>query len=413
MKFKLNLPGKLRLDGSHISQFAGSWAIEPTSMNRTLQVLQTIDLQAHVDADHGPPIGGYEIVDGVAVIELSGVMSKRGSSMSTEGSTVLARQSLRQAARDDDVHSVLLVIESPGGTVSGTKELADDFAAIQKPTHAHIEDIGASAAYWVAAAADTITANEMATVGSIGVYTVINDLSKAAENDGIKVHVIKAGEMKGAGVPGTEVTDDILDELQTHVDAVHEKFVNAVSQGRKLSKSIVSALADGRAHMAEEAMGLGLIDAVCGLDNVVLDLAAVHRMEIEMAKESHDVIEAAIEEAAIVETDAATAAPVGSSEAETTDTPLAVSSSPRDEAVEFLEMFGAECGFQYYAEGLSLEEAAVRFTEKLQSDNKELQDKIDALELAGGESDPASGDNAPQDKKAKKHYLQQFIRMPS
>jgi signal peptide peptidase SppA len=213
----------------------------------------------------GSAEGSYRttIRNGVAVIRANGSLMKQASSFSAGTSTVLLRQSLMAAMRDDSVNSALLAIESPGGTAAGTYELAETISrfASQKPIVAHIEDLGASAAYWIASATQSISANAPAKVGSIGTYAVIQDLSAMAAKEGVKVHVVRAGsEHKGAGVPGTEITPAQLAEFQRHVDRTNDFFVAGVAAGRKMTEVQVRQLADGRVHGAEEARQLGLID---------------------------------------------------------------------------------------------------------------------------------------------------------
>jgi ClpP class serine protease len=128
---------------------------------------------------------------------------------------------------------------------------------------AFIEDLGASGAYWAAASADSISANSGAAIGSIGVFMVVQDTSEQAEKLGIKVHVVKAGEMKAAGTWGTEVSQDFLDYLKTEIiDPTYESFISGIMRGRKSTRDSVLSLATGRVWHAERAREMGLIDAV-------------------------------------------------------------------------------------------------------------------------------------------------------
>jgi signal peptide peptidase SppA len=189
-------------------------------------------------------------------------------------STVRTRQLLRAAAKDDDVKVILLHIDSPGGQVSGTAELADDVreAGIKKPVVAFIDDLGASAAYWVASQAGHIMVNKMGSVGSIGVFSAVQDSSQMAAAAGVKVHLITTGKYKGAGQPGVHISDAQLAEWQKQVDSIYDEFKSAVATGRALSDDAVSELADGRIFRAEEAKTLGLIDAVGSLDDLLVQL---------------------------------------------------------------------------------------------------------------------------------------------
>lgn len=265
-----------------LSDYFGAWAVEPERFARMAAAVQAMDLSAHVRSSTagearrvgGAPVAGrdYDLTDdGVAVITLSGVLMKSVGSMQEGTSSVEARRVIRGAAASPQVKAIALVIDSPGGTVSGTQDLANEVAraAKTKPTVAYIEDLGASAAYWVASQASKVYANESALVGSIGVFTVIEDMSERAGRLGIKVHVVKAGAMKGAGVPGTPVTEDQLAEIQRLIDADYKLFVREVAKGRRMTQEKVRELADGRVHIAGEAAKLGLIDGVRSLDDVL------------------------------------------------------------------------------------------------------------------------------------------------
>ncbi len=220
----------------------GVWAILPSYLHESLAairsglyrpraqgapVLAGAALPADVQGEGvmPPPLSYVVTAEGVGVLPLHGPSMKARSKYGGY-STVDARRQLRAMAADERVGAILLHIDSPGGHVAGTKELADDVAAVDqtKPVHAYIEDAGASAAYWVASQARTIAANAMAMVGSLGTFTVLYDLSKAAEMEGVQVHVVSTGERKGAAAPGTPVTDEDVAEAQRLVDGFDAFF---------------------------------------------------------------------------------------------------------------------------------------------------------------------------------------------
>lgn len=212
----------------------------------------------------GRPASGFELgADGIATIPIMGPMFK-GPSKFSEANTVALRQAVREAASSADVNGILLVIDSPGGTVAGTADLADEVAdaAKRKPLHAFIEDLGASAAYWVASQASRISATKTTEIGSIGTLAVVEDTSGKAQIDGVVVHVISTGPFKGAFADGAPVTPEHLAELQVRVNGLNAHFLEAVTRGRKLNESKLAAVSDGRLHLAEEAQSLKLIDAV-------------------------------------------------------------------------------------------------------------------------------------------------------
>ena len=252
---------------SHVEDYFGLWSVLQDRFEQMLQYVSSTDLEFHVEqaSQEVPAATEYEVRNSTGIINLMGTMTKRGSSMSRQGSTIRARRAIREAANDPDVSSILLVIESPGGTVSGTKDLADDVRRISqsgKRVVTYFEDIGASAAYWVGSAGTEVFANESAHIGSIGTYLSITDYSQATEQAGIKVHVIKAGEHKGDGVPGTAITDEQLADFQRVVNETNEIFIKSVAENRNMSIERVRELADGRIHLATQAKELGLIDDV-------------------------------------------------------------------------------------------------------------------------------------------------------
>jgi protease-4 len=215
--------------------------------------------------------------EGVAVIDVRGLLVKDPNILTDLGlaSSVMdiARQ-VQTAADDPRVRAILLAIDSPGGSAAGTAEAAAVIraAARRKLVHAHIEAIGASAAYRLASQAGSISAATDALVGSIGTYSVVADLSRLADRLGITIHVLRAGRFKGAGVPGTVVTDEQLADFQRTVEAINETFLADVAAGRKLPMPRVRELADGRVHVGESARQLQLIDMVIPTTDQVLTM---------------------------------------------------------------------------------------------------------------------------------------------
>lgn len=283
-----SIPGLRRVP--HLAEYFGAWAMQPEVFQAFSQRVSMMDLSAHVRETKSPVAaekiqgglvgvrGGYpfSINDaGVAVVGISGIMMKFESSLEESTSTVEMRRTMRAMAADDRVKAVAINIDSPGGTVSGTMDLAGDVAALARVKNviAYIDSLGASAAYYVASQARRIVAGADALVGSIGVYGVVTDMSKMAERIGIKVHVIRAGVFKGGTVPGVEISPETLADMQRIIDGFAGQFLEAVAKGRRMAVAKVAELADGRVHMGDDARRLGLIDAVGQFDGVLTDLS--------------------------------------------------------------------------------------------------------------------------------------------
>jgi signal peptide peptidase SppA len=259
------------------NEYLGPWAIEERAGMGLVHLAGGLNLRLHMEA-HAPEFvakvqtakadmgdsRSYAFSGGIATIAITGPMQKQASSFSGGCSTVYVRRQLRAARSDAECTGVLIVVDSPGGTVSGNQELCDEIAALarEKPVFVQVEDMCCSAAFGASSQATKIFANRNSQVGSIGTYMVIYDLSKMAEKEGIKVHVLKAGAFKGAGTPGTEITKDQLDHFQKTIDGLNEDFIQTVARGRKMPQKTVREIADGRAHLPDDALKLGLIDGV-------------------------------------------------------------------------------------------------------------------------------------------------------
>lgn len=269
--------------GNHL----GCWAIEPQWMSGALSFLHGTGFAvgiAHQRAEQPQAAASSDrrfiASGGIATIPIFGSMMK-GQSKFGGTSTQETRRAIAAAVADKSIDGIMLHIDSPGGHVAGTQELADDIAAADKvkPIHAHIDDMGASAAYWAGSQARSLTINEAGSAGSIGVFAVLYDSSGATEAEGVKVHVISTGEHKGAGIPGAPITDDQLQEFQSQVDGINDLFMAAVKRGRGMGINQVRDLADGRVLMSRQAQAAGLVDGVMPFEGAVRKLKAAVRGE--------------------------------------------------------------------------------------------------------------------------------------
>lgn len=244
------------------------WLLEPSFACRAVAMIRSGTWAAETSHRGGDIL--FMVEDGIATIPINGPMMK-GDSKFGGTNSLRTRRAIRRAASDESVRGIMLQIDSPGGTVAGTGDLAGDVAAARKkkPVFAHVDDLGASAAFWIASQAEFVSANPTAEVGSIGTVAVVEDSSEAASASGVTVHVISTGEFKGAFVEGTPIPPEHLDMLQERVDDLNGHFLKAVSAGRRMPIADVRKIADGRVHIASKAKGMGLIDAVMTADQAV------------------------------------------------------------------------------------------------------------------------------------------------
>lgn len=269
---RVSVPAFGRLD-----EFVGAWAYEPTRFAAQFAAIAGVDLGGHEPPRPKSQLEKVPARNGaaVAVVRLAGTMMKQASSMGG-ASTVQARRDLRQAAADPDVSGILLAIDSPGGTVAGTMDLAAevDAARKRKPVWGHVDDLCASAAMWVGARCDQLFANApTALVGSIGTMIVVHDLSGMAEKEGVKVFAFTTGPLKAAGVPGTALTEGQQADLQGLVESLQQHFDEGVRSGRHLTAKQLEAVRTGGVFTARAAVGLRLIDGIQSFEATLQGLA--------------------------------------------------------------------------------------------------------------------------------------------
>ncbi len=256
-----------------------AWYLEPKTARRMIEVLARRNAGVKLTGDEiAVAVGGDRkqpdyteefVVDGVAVIPVNGLISKYSctvcrASTGRGSSTIEIQEYLDKALGSDDVRSILLYVDSPGGSVSGIDDLARNILAAraEKPVLAFIEDMGASGAYYLASQAQTVYSNAAAAVGSIGVYTYLDDWSERYATEGVKTHIVKHGKWKGIGLIGTKVTEEQLEILSDEIRGYYELFVDAVAAGREMPREQVMELANGRFWLGNGARKRGLVDKI-------------------------------------------------------------------------------------------------------------------------------------------------------
>lgn len=232
---------------------------------------------AYVTAPAKRQAAGFRNQNGVAVIDIQGPLLHRTTLDRLDGWLQgyqdIATQ-LDAALVDSAIKAIVLNIDSPGGVADGCAQLADQILAArgQKPIHACISDQGTSAAYWIAAAADKVSAAKTAQIGSIGVRAMHIDLSKVIDGMGLKITEIYAGNHKIDGTPYAPLSESALAAFQSNIDYTYDLFCAAVATARQIDKATVvatqAAILDPPA-----AKKIGLIDAIEPPDTVITRLA--------------------------------------------------------------------------------------------------------------------------------------------
>ena len=216
----------------------------------------------------------------VAIIPILGPLSRRSSLLMsllglTEASTYqgIARN-LAGALADREVKQIMLMIDSPGGTVGGLPELADDIARAGriKPVIAVADGLAASAAFWLATQAGRFVATPSAEVGSVGVYLLHVDASRMVDAAGLTPTFIasKISPAKVEANPLEPLTEEARDFLQGEVDKIGNRFVRGVARGRGVSEStVIARFGRGRIVLAPDAKRAGMIDEIQTFDQAL------------------------------------------------------------------------------------------------------------------------------------------------
>lgn len=189
-------------------------------------------------------------------------------------------EKFRAALADPQVGSIVIDVDSPGGQVSGVEELSAEIfnARGQKRIVAVANSLAASAAYWIATAADEVVVTPSGEVGSIGVFAVHEDISGMLEQAGVKVNLVSAGKYKTEANPFEPLGEEARASIQGRVDEYYDQFVSAVARNRGVKRSDVrGGFGEGRVVGAKQAVSLGMADRVATLDETINKLLGGRR----------------------------------------------------------------------------------------------------------------------------------------
>jgi signal peptide peptidase SppA len=214
---------------------------------------------------------------GIAVLPLYCVVTQRGNmvdDVSGPGSvsTQQFASALRQALVDDSVSQILIDIDSPGGSVYGVSELADEIAGAraQKPVVAIANSLAASAAYWIGCSASEFYVTPCGEVGSIGVWQAHFDYSQAFAAECIQPTLISAGKYKVEGNPYAPLDEEAQGFMQSRVDDYYASFTKAVARGRGVPIAQVrEGMGQDRVLGANAAQAQGMVDGVATFEEVI------------------------------------------------------------------------------------------------------------------------------------------------
>lgn len=256
-----------------------AWAILPESLHQLLEIAtreHVPDFDA-VEARRSRRMDGNERVkirNGVAVLDITGPIFRYADVFTmVSGATAISTlaRDFTAVIEDPNVSSILLNIDSPGGEVAGINEFAQMVfeGRSRKPVIAYIDGYGASAAYWIASAAEEIVADKTALIGSIGVVAAVpNPDSKSARD----VQFVSSQSPKKRPNPNTESGKE---QLQAMVDDLAEVFVSTVARNRSTDiDTVLAEFGQGAVLVGEKAVVAGLADRIGSFESLLAEMAS-------------------------------------------------------------------------------------------------------------------------------------------
>jgi signal peptide peptidase SppA len=222
-----------------------------------------------------------------AIIPVKGVIGKNLSELeSLCGCCDIhdVEEMLEECERDTSIKTIILDIDSPGGTSVGVPELANRIKNCSKEVISFTGNECCSAAYWLGSQASKFYATPSSSVGSIGVYIAFPDCSEAFKMEGVKMDVIKSGTYKGAGIPGTSLDENQRKMLQQEVSDIHADFKEAVKSVRTF---VEDSSMEGQMFSGKRGAEAGLVTSLTnGFDEMLKEMDAAVFTQVESDEEN-------------------------------------------------------------------------------------------------------------------------------
>lgn len=200
------------------------------------------------------------------------------------------QKELAIAEKSDDIKGVVIRVNSPGGSALASDIIYNSIKNLTKPVYISMGGVAASGGYYISAAGDKIYADKETLTGSIGVITMIPNISELLKKAEINYSVISKGKYSDMGSLVRDLTEDEKDKIRASSLKVYEEFVDRVAEGRNMTREEVLKSAEGRVWLGEEAKKIGLVDEIGGIEKAVGDLA------LSLGLEDYKVVESLKEE---------------------------------------------------------------------------------------------------------------------
>ena len=217
----------------------------------------------------------------LAIVYAEGdIVDGEGASGEMVGGDRYARE-LRKLRNDSQVKAVVLRVNSPGGSAVASEVIQRELVLLRdagKPVIVSMGTVAASGGYWITTASDRIFAEPNTITGSIGVFGLLPNVQKLADDHGITFDEVKTGKFANLVSLSRPKTDDELKIVQNLVDHIYDQFVGKVAASRKLPVDKVKEIAQGRVWSGDKALQLGLVDEIGGLQSAIAFAKAKGRL---------------------------------------------------------------------------------------------------------------------------------------
>lgn len=217
----------------------------------------------------------------IAVIYAVGSIEGGEGDEETIGSETISKE-IRKAREDDKIKAIVLRVNSPGGSALASDVMWREIvlAKEEKPVVVSMGDVAASGGYYISCAADSIFAQPNTITGSIGVFGVLMNAQKMVNNKlGIMVDTVKTNKFADLGTPFRPLTDTEREIIQQGVNDIYTDFITKVAEGRGMKVADVDSIGQGRVWSGEDALEIGLVDKLGGIEDAIACAARMAEVE--------------------------------------------------------------------------------------------------------------------------------------
>ena len=205
----------------------------------------------------------------IALLPVKGTIAAESSLFGFLSSSREIIQAIEDVERRKRIKAVIFEINSAGGTPFAAKEVAMRIKAMKKTTIAWVREYATSGGYWIASACNEVVADELSTLGSIGVLSIRPDIGELLKKFGIDIETLKTGLYKSLGLPYETLSDEERALLKAELEEIKESFLSAIAENRGLAEETLKELATAKVYLGREAKEIGLIDHLGGKDTAI------------------------------------------------------------------------------------------------------------------------------------------------